>query len=354
MKKILALLMFGFCSIALAIDPIPPTKTIDTPNGRVVLVKRDQLRAGPSTARIALNQRMRASLERKTIDVPKVWDWTKAHTIEFPILGNNQVGDCYYVALCHLVQAWTGNNGIVTHFDANKVMSRYRVLSGGDNGLGDSDVFPEFKRGIIGPDGPHKILDYATVSPTDSTAIALTQWAFGPHLYTCALLDTWLANAQPGALWTDKGTPDPYAGHAILLTAKNAKGNYSLETWGFNPPIEITPAGIMKSEPELISCFSLEWFNAKGYAPNGLHYTTLAPLWTSVTGHILPVSPFPSPDGPGPVVPPTPDPEPIPVPVPPTPFPPTPNPPIPVPCTRQPLFYLGLFPNRLALFHRCR
>ncbi len=289
------------------------------PDGKTfVLVPREQMRVKAGTRSACIPRHLKAALATLPIP-PPTYDWTKGNTIAFPILGNDQVGDCYYASSCHAVQLWMAMNGMPVTFSQAAVIARYRKLSGGDNGLSDSDIFGnnhngEFYGGIVGPNGPHKILDHMTVDPSDAQAMALTQWAFGGHTYTCSLCNQWLNNAKPGALW-DRGTPNPSAGHAIILSGKNAKGNYSLQTWAFNPPIEVTPAGILSSDPEIIVCFSVEWFDPQtGKAPNGLTYDELATLWKTLGGRTLPPSPF---------TPPTPVP---PVPVPPIPVPPAPPP----------------------------
>lgn len=89
--------------------------------------------------------------------------------------------------------------------------------------------------------------------------------------------------------------------------------------WGLNPPVRLTQAGLESSDPEIIVCFSFEWFDPKtGYAPNGLHYVELASVWQQLGGRQLPANPYPPPVGPNPPVPPTPPTPPTP-PVPPTP-----------------------------------
>jgi hypothetical protein len=247
-----------------------------------------------------------------TVNVPQTFDWrqTKSGTLELPIMGNDQVGDCYYAAAVHLTQIWTGNVGQEASFDAAKVVARYLKLSGGDNGLGDDQILPEFKAGIVGPRGPYAILDDLTVDPNDDASIALAMYVFGGVFYTAALLNTWLKVMEPGAVWNADGSPDPTAGHAMVISGRNNRGNYLDQTWGFNPPVELTPAGLKHSDPEIVVCFSPLWFNpSTGYAPNGLHYTDAAAIWTHCGGHPLPPWKGPAPN-------PNPNPNPTPTPIP--------------------------------------
>lgn len=268
----------------------------------VVLVPRELMRRPASARRMMF---VGTGAGDPLPAAPAIVDWSKGNSLSFPIDGNDKYGDCYYAAMCHAVQAMTGCVGAEAVFDVNAVINRYLKVSGGDNGLSDGQVYPEWKAGIVGPNGPHKILDDLTISPTDDVGIRLAMYLFGPVLFTAALPDAWIANPKPGDTWT-AGRPDQNNGHAMALTGVNAAGNYQDQTWGFNPPIQLTPAGLKSADPEIITVFSLDWFNAQGYAPNGYHYTQLAAWWQALGGKALPPSPFPAPT-PGPT-PPTPTP----------------------------------------------
>jgi hypothetical protein len=300
-KKFLAILFMLLPAIALAQPPKDKTVIVPAPNvpgGKVVLVPRDQLRAGPGVKTARLPRGIRAAAESNQIPVPATWDWTKNNTIKMPIYGNNQYGDCYYVAPVKVFQMWNGMNGKELLFDTNAIVRRYLQLSGGDNGLSDSDVFPEVKAGIVGPNGPHKMLDVLIVPSTDNTALDLTEWAFGPHMFTFTVYSNFM-NVGPGTV-LNGNTGGVQGGHAVAISGKTADGKRKLETWGIQPSVLITDNWVRGVDPEFIACFSLEWFNSEGYAPNGEHYTTLAPLWESLGGKRLPASPFPPPKKPGP------------------------------------------------------
>lgn len=278
-------------------------KIVTLPNGqRAALVPRSQLRRTGAvlTARLPTFLSAVAS----TIPMPpKVLDFSKERTITFPIDGNNQYGDCYYTACAHAVQAATGNKigGMPVQFNVAKLVARYKVLSGGDNGLSDQQIFPEWKRGIIGPNGPYKILAEFTVDPKDHETIALLMWIGCGCLVTLALADSWYQNAAPGATW-DKATPDQNNGHAIYSSGRNTDGSWNVETWGMSPPIKLTQAGLESCDPEVIAYISPDMFDAKGYAPCGLHYTEITPIIFAVVGINLPPSPYPAPTPPQPAL----------------------------------------------------
>ncbi len=288
----------------------------------ICLVPRDQLRRRSNGKTFGMPWHLRGILGQLPTP-PASFSWSRGLT--YPIFGNDQYGDCYYAAVAHASQTYTGNAGAECSFNLAALVARYKVLSGGDNGLGDMQIMPEWKAGIVGPNGPRKILAEMTVNPADDASTALAMWVFCGLILTVALPDTWVANPKPGDTW-DKGTPDQNNGHAIILTGKQGNGTYELQTWGFSPPINLTPAGLKSADPELIVAFSLDMFNAAGVAPCGLTYAQCATVWQMCGGGSLPPSPFPAPPGPAPVpVPPTP------VPVPPIPIPPVPAPPGPIP-----------------------
>ncbi len=289
----------------------------------ICLVPREQLRRRTNGKTFSMPWHLRGIVTQlPTPPVP--FSWSKGNILSYPIFGNDRYGICYMAACGHGSQTFTGNAGMECTFDVNAMIARYLKLSGGDNGLGDMQMMPEWKSGIIGPNGPRKILAEMTVNPADDASTALAMWVFCGLIFTAALPDTWVANPMPGNTW-DAGRPDENNGHAMFLTGKQANGTYELQTWGFNPPINLTPAGLKSADPELIVAFSLDMFNAAGVAPCGLTYAQCATIWQQCGGGSLPPSPFPAPPGP---VPPAPVP---PAPVPPAPVPPGPVPPVPVP-----------------------
>lgn len=310
MRLRLILTMLVLASLALgatAQQPVKPVQ-VDAPNvpgGKVVLVPRDQLRASPNTKTLRLPHPLRAALGEKATVVtpPSSFDWATKNgkRADLPMLGNDSKGDCYYVAplKVYILMEWQ-NSGKQLVFDQAAVVRRYLQISGGDNGLSDSQVFPEMKAGIVGPNGPYKSLDELIVPASDKQALKLAAWAFGSPMFTFTVYQNFM-NVAPGGVMTGNSGRE-VGGHAVLFSGANADGSWNGETWGFPKPFVATPQWIAGVDPEFVATFSLRWFNDKGYAPNGLHYTVLAPMWNSMGGNVSLVSPFPPPADP--VVPP--------------------------------------------------
>ncbi len=224
-----------------------------------------------------------------------------AKQLTFPIYGNDQYGDCEVAAACHASQTWTGNVSTEDTFDVAKIIPYYLKLSGGDNGLNTDVMMGAWKKGLV--DGPHKIIDSMNIVATDQHAMQLATWLFGGIFFTLAVPDKWIQLAAPGYVW-DAGPgihSNPRNGHAVWFNTFGASG-YGVQTWGIAPHINITLAGVALCDPEASVCFSLDWFDPTGKAPNGFTYDQLAGFWVQFGGHQLPPSPFVvTPPGPPPV-----------------------------------------------------
>lgn len=259
--------------------------------GPIKLVDREQLRFKSHGRKCAV-PRYLAALDVQIPPAPATFDFSKGETLKFPIDGNDQYGDCYYAWACHAAQLWTGNAGPECSFDRAAIVKRYLQISGGDNGLSDDQIFPEFKKGIVGPNGPRKIIEELTVDPSDTQSVELAMWAFAGLAWTMSLGRTWHSNAGPGVVWDANNKGPSIGGHAVMLSGKNSVG-YDVRTWGISPPVKVTHAGIMASDSELIACFSLDMFSPAGVGPCGANYDQLATLWVQMGGHKLPDNPFP-------------------------------------------------------------
>jgi hypothetical protein len=262
-------------------------------------------------------------------------DWTKGGTINYPYDDNDTLGDCEYAAAEHQDNTWTGNVGPTQSvFNDTATKEAYLALSGGDNGLDNGTMIGAWESAGLAGNADAKILDALDIDPTNAPMVASAMFEFGGVQFQLAVPTAWINNFKTGYIW-DAG-PGIVAveanGHAIHWPRILANGNYGIETWGTYG--EITPAGVKVCDPTAFVCFSLRWFNAQGYAPNGRHITQSAALWLQAGGKQIPASiinSYPPPTGP--VVPPTPvtptvGPTPAPTPTPgPTPTPsPTPAP----------------------------
>ncbi len=307
MKKVLlATLLLGLLAVSLPaaeVQPVPEPKTtgFQLPDGTFVrTVPPAQLKV-KGAKKFAL-----AAEPLKLPPAPTTFDYAKdksGKSIPFPMHGNDRYGDCFYVAPIHMTESIRGVWGKPITFADKDIINRYLKVAGGDNGMYDDQILPEWKQGIIGPNGPFKIIDYATIDPADSKSVKSATYYLGGCVTTHSLRTTWMANAKEGAVWTNDGRIDPSAGHAIHCCGVNPAGNMVMTTWGMK--VQLTDAGLANSQAEVIVVVALDWFDAKGYTPNGTHYNEIAEFWLTGTGRRLPVGLFPDPT-PNPPPPPNP------------------------------------------------
>lgn len=289
--------------------PVP----VDAPGvagGKVVLVPRDQLRAGPGVKTARLPHPMRAAISKgepaaPAVVVPRTWDWAvkDGKRAKLPMMGNDRYGDCYPVAVAKLAVLWAWMvGGQQLAFSDADVIAWYLKVAGGDNGTTDAQIFPELtKNGFVPPARAHRALDKLIIPASDKAALDLTGFCFGPHLFTFTVHSSFMQAAKPGARITRaNGAAGPVkGGHAIVLSGKAADNPAVFrngETWGFPDPLQLTNDFLDAVDPEYVAVFSLEWFDSKGFAPNGLHYNVLAPVWNSIGGSVPAVGPFPDPN----------------------------------------------------------
>ena len=239
-------------------------------------------------------------------------DWVK--TIPFPMDLNDTYGDCYYAAGCHMDNLWTGNAGTESQFSLSAIKSRYFALSGGDNGLGDSDMQGEMMNRYLADLPAAKIISWANVDPNNAEAVQTAIQRYGCVAFTFVVANNWINNSDTGAVWDASTFRANNNGHAVVLGGVDKDGKYKLLTWGTY--MWITPAGVRVCDPGAWAAFSVRWFDSHGYAPNKMHITELAKQWKADTGKEIPegvVNAFPPPgDVPPPVPPPTPTPPPAP------------------------------------------
>jgi hypothetical protein len=253
---------------------------------------------------------MKRGHPQRSFAVPAGWptpalpiDYAKS--LAFPMYGNDRLGDCMYAAAAHGDNTFTGNNGVESTFDESVLERDYEQLSGGDNGLDEGTLIDGWKAGIAGVKDA-VILDALDIDTTDPATMRAAIYLFGGVLFMLDVPDPWCETAN-GDFWDVPARADQNNGHGTFINGVDAVGNYHLLTWGGYR--KLTPAGLNACDPSGFVVFSLRWFNGQGYAPNGLHYTQLAAMWTAAGGKPLPASPFP---GPTPTPVPTPPPAPSP------------------------------------------
>lgn len=159
--------------------------------------------------------------------------WSKVSN--WPMLGNDHLGDCTVAAAAHMVQQWTSYAGAsITPSDA-EVVAAYSAVSGydpatgeNDNGAAMLDVLNYWRKQGV---GQHRILGYTALTSARPASVREAIYLFG-SLYAGFNLP---ASARTQPVWDVGGSGDTEAGswggHAVPLVGYDPQGLVAV-TWG--------------------------------------------------------------------------------------------------------------------------
>ena len=278
----------------------------------------------------------------------------------WPMDGNDVLGNCGMAMACHVDNTWTYGQGkpgwTESEFSLSAIEAQYEKVSGGDNGLDESDVVNGiWEPGIDGltTGGSAIIQDYLDF---DGTNVGLLRYLVDQFYSVCmgwSVPDAFINDFDTGVVFANAMTPNPENGHYTPISdVAGATVVNGIDISGFNRDITwatwcwISEAFIASVDPDFFVCFSSRQFNAQGYDSKGRHVSQQATVWISLGGNAAkaaavvemfpaigettttpPPEPTPIPAPTPTTLPPIPIPEPIPTPAPtPAPTPPTPKP----------------------------
>jgi len=208
-------------------------------------------------------------------------DWS-GKVKEWPMMLNDQLGNCTCAAVGHMIQCWTANSTQQTVVPDSAIVSLYSFVSGynpktgaNDNGAIETDVLRCWKR--KGVDG-HHIDAFAAVEPGNHDHVKLSVSDFGGLYIGVALPKTVEAQTDAGLPWTvgDPTSPDSkpgsWGGHAVPIIAYNA--NFlTCVTWG---KLQLMSWQFWDSYcDEAYAVVSEDWLNALGVSPYGVNLQAL-------------------------------------------------------------------------------
>jgi hypothetical protein len=168
---------------------------------------------------------------------PPSFNWG-AKVSNWPMMGNNTIGDCTCAAAGHCIEEWTTDAGAPLIVPDAQIIAAYAAVSGYDPKTGQHDVGATEidvlnywrKTGI----GGHKILGYAALEPGNLDHVRDCVWIFGNCYIGLALPVT----AQTQAIWSvppggavGPGAPGSWGGHAVPVVAYDAQ-SLTVVTWG--------------------------------------------------------------------------------------------------------------------------
>jgi len=219
--------------------------------------------------------------------IGKVADW--------PMYGNDQLGDCTCAAIAHMLEAWTAyGQGSTVRVTDGDVVKLYEAVGGyrpgdpsTDQGANMQDVLAHMRKtGIAG----HKILAFASVDIHNAAELAAAMALFG-HIYVGVNLPNnaqdQFGHGEPWSVQPDDGGIE--GGHAICWGYAAKGENNKVITWGAVQ--EATPAWFNTYVEEAWIVISQEWINKVGENPEGIDLAKLGAAFTAMTGEASPFRP---------------------------------------------------------------
>lgn len=224
-----------------------------------------------------------ASYKTATLPTPpKVYAAAKK-VPSFPMLANDQYGDCTCAAAGHMEEVWTSYGTLYTPTDAEALDFYWNTANPpvepcppggpGDTGRVELDVLNYWRSNGFGAD-KRKITAYASVNVHDVTEVKQAVWLFGGVYIGIALPIT----AQNQSKWTvvpdagPDGEPGSWGGHAVNVTAYTPD-TLTVVTWGRR--LEMSWGFWQEYVDEAYAVLSPEWFEANGNSPTGFNLSQL-------------------------------------------------------------------------------
>jgi hypothetical protein len=202
------------------------------------------------------------------------------------MMKNDMVGDCAFAGMGHIIMLDTAANGNLFTPSDDDVIGAYSAVTGyvaGDESTDKGTVLLDAlnywrQTGMAG----HKILAYASISPTDIVMMKTAIYLFGGIYVGVDLPIT----AQSQAVWTVNGDgtgnsrPGSWGGHCISLGAYDQQF-FGCVTWGRNKYMT-QPWWTLYGE-EAYAVITEDWVPPAGAAPNSFNMDQLKTDLAAVT-----------------------------------------------------------------------
>lgn len=201
----------------------------------------------------------------------------------FPMLANDQFGDCTCAAAGHMEEVWTSFTTPYVPTDAEALDFYWATANppvkpcppggDGDTGRVELDVLKVWKGSGFG-DEKRKISAFASVNVKNVTEVKQGAWLFGGLYIGVALpvsaqtQKVWDVVADAGA----NGEAGSWGGHAINVVAYDDK-TVTVVTWG--ALLQMTWAFWNEYVDEAYAILTSEWIEANGDSPTGFDLASL-------------------------------------------------------------------------------
>jgi len=205
----------------------------------------------------------------------------------WPMLLNDQLGDCVIAAMGHMVQQWTyfssyGAN-MRTMTDA-EALAAYEAIGGyspddpnSDQGANMLTALNYWRNKGIAVDGEiHKIAGFVSVNAANLAEVREAIWLFG-NLFTGVQLpisvqteNDW--TVPDGGIYGPEGAPGGWGGHCIPTMAESPE-TLTCITWAER--LKMSHNFLLDYADECYAVLSTDWFNLQGLAPAGFDAAAL-------------------------------------------------------------------------------
>lgn len=220
---------------------------------------------------------------------PAVCDWT-VKAPSWPMLANDQLGDCTCAGAGHMVECWTGNVGSPFMPTDAEAIAMYQAVGGyvpgnpaTDNGADEITVLNYWRQTGF---ANHKIDAYVSVNPQNATEVRQAINLFGGVYIGLAMPSAWqgqmtwdapssgvLARAYRALVGDNQWTPGSWGGHAVPLLRYDSDG-YTPITWG-SSSYTLTDSGLATYCDEAYAAVSKDFIAANGLDPQGFNLAQL-------------------------------------------------------------------------------
>jgi len=229
-----------------------------------------------------------AYLTEKLPAPPASIDWTKPVT-NWPMMGNDNYGDCTCAAAGHMIEEWTANTGPIEILGDPVILKAYNHFAHGnaDAGANMLDVLKYWRKTGIGKD---KISAFAQLEPQSDVQLQDAVSIFGNCYIGLELPDfavppdtdfltiPWLV--PPGGA-VGNAAPDPNNGHCVPAVAYDQRFIYVV-TWGAIKTMSWQFYDAYADEA--FAVLSTDWINKQvGTAPSGFDMQALEADLAQVT-----------------------------------------------------------------------
>lgn len=168
---------------------------------------------------------------------PATWTTPMAKAIrDWPMYGNDRLGDCTCAAAAHLIECWTAATLRWQDVPEQVVIAMYEAITGGqDTGAVELDVLRYWrKNGLAG----HKPYAFALIDRMAHEHVKLAASLFAGVYIGIALPKSAQSQTGPGKVWDipthgygSDAAPGTWGGHAVNVVAYDGDG-LTVVTWG--------------------------------------------------------------------------------------------------------------------------